>query len=117
MMTVRKFSKYKSTEPSWVKVDSEDNLWNGATFTNTFFYANPDWSARPNPDLVVDGNAYTLTFPDATEAQWQNQFSFVTDLSADTETAYDFCVTLNPSTDLKGVTVKLVQTDEPRCQT
>lgn len=73
-------------EPSWVKVDSEDNLWNGATFTNTFFYANPDWSARPNPDLVVDGNAYTLTFPDATEAQWQNQFSFVTDLSADTET-------------------------------
>ena len=22
-------------EPSWVKVDSEDNLWNGATFTNT----------------------------------------------------------------------------------
>lgn len=31
----------------------------------------------------------------------------------DTETAYDFCVTLNPSTDLKGVTVKLVQTDEP----
>lgn len=47
-------------------------------------------------------------FPDATEAQWQNQFSFVTDLSADTETAYDFCVTLNPSTDLKGVTVKLV---------
>lgn len=100
-------------EPSWVKVDSEDNLWNEETFTNTFFYANPDWSASPNPDLVVDGNAYTLTFPDATEAQWQNQFSFVTDLSADTETAYDFCVTLNPSTDLKGVTVKLVQTDEP----
>ena len=100
-------------EPSWVKVDSEDNLWNGATFTNTFFYANPDWSVRPDPDLVVDGNAYTLTFPDATEAQWQNQFSFSTDLSADTETAYDFCVTLNPTVDLKGVTVKLVQTDEP----
>lgn len=100
-------------EPSWVGVDSDDNIWKGATFTNSFFYANPDWSARPNPELVVDGNAYTLTFPDATEAQWQNQVIFSTDLSADTETAYDFCVTLNPSVDLKGVTVKLVQTDEP----
>lgn len=99
-------------EPSWVKVDSKDNLWNGATFTNTFFYANADWSPKPNPELVVDGNTYTLTFPDATAAQWQNQFGFSTDLTADTETAYDFCVTLHPSVDLKGATVKLVQTDE-----
>lgn len=99
-------------EPTWVKVDSEDNLWNAATFTNTFFYANADWSTKPNPALVVDGNAYTLTFPEATEAQWQNQFVFSTNLTADTETAYDFCVTLHPNVDLKGVTVKLVQTDE-----
>ena len=27
-------------EPSWVKVDSEDNLWNGATFTNTIDHGN-----------------------------------------------------------------------------
>lgn len=100
-------------EPAWVGVDSEENLWNGATFTNTFYYANPDWSTRPNPEMTVNGNAYTLTFPDATEAQWQNQLAFNTDLSADTETAYDFCVLLNPNVDLRGVTVKLVQTDEP----
>ena len=31
----------------------------------SYTHLNPDWSARPNPDLVVDGNAYTLTFPDA----------------------------------------------------
>lgn len=99
-------------EPSWVNVDSEDNLWNSATFTNTFFYANSDWSARPNPDLTIDGNTYTLTFLEATAAQWQNQFAFSTDLSADTETTYDFCAILNPNVDLKGATVKLVQTDE-----
>ncbi|WP_300702173.1 hypothetical protein [Bacteroides sp.] len=99
-------------EPSWVKVGSDDNLWNGATFTNSFYYA-PGWAQIANPDLVADGNAYTLTFPEATGEQWQNQVIFSTDLSADVETAYDFCVILNPSVDLKGVTVKLVQSDEP----
>ena len=88
-------------------------MWKTAQYTNSFFYANPDWSLKPNPELVVSGNSYTLTYPEATEAQWQNQFSFSTDLTADTETAYDFCVVMNPNVDLKGVSVKLVQTDEP----
>lgn len=99
-------------EPSWVKVDSEDNFWNGATFTNSFFYANADWSPKPNPELVIDGNTYTLTFPEATVEQWQNQFVFNTDLTADIEETYDFYVVMNPSVDLKNVTVKLVQSDE-----
>ena len=49
----------------------------------------------------------------SSDLQWQNQVLFNTDLTADTETTYDFCVTLNPNVDLKNVTVKLVQTDEP----
>lgn len=108
-----KVPEVQAPEPSWVGVDSEDNLWKTAQYTNSFFYANPDWSLKPNPELVVSGNSYTLTYPEATEAQWQNQFSFSTDLTADTETAYDFCVVMNPNVDLKGVSVKLVQTDEP----
>lgn len=99
-------------EPTWVAVDSEENLWNGAKYVNKFFYANSDWSPRPNPELVMDGSSYSLSFPDATAEAWQNQFSFETDLTSDTETVYDFHVILNSSEDIKGVTVKLVQTNE-----
>lgn len=100
-------------EPNWVAVDSDDNLWKNATYTNTFFYANADWSQRPNPELTIDGNAYQLTFPDATEAQWQNQFAFLTDIAVpDVTVGYDFCVVINSNNDLSGVTVKLVQSDE-----
>lgn len=102
----------KDPEPVWSAVDSGENLWHGATFTNGFFYANADWSARPNPEMVIDGATYSISFPDATAAQWQNQVSFSTDMACDTETAYDFRITLNASQDVKGVTVKLVQTDE-----
>ena len=100
-------------EPTWVALDSEDNLWNQANFTNTYFYANPDWSPRPSQELKIDGRTYTISFPDATEAQWQNQVAFSTVLSADVETEYDFCIKMKASQDVRGVTVKLVQTDEP----
>lgn len=99
-------------ELAWVDVESSDNLWNSATFTNSYYYA-PGWSQIDNPVMTVNGNAYTLKFPEATTDQWQNQFFFNTDMTADTETKYDFCVTLTPSADMKGVMVKLVQTDEP----
>lgn len=99
-------------EPTWVAIDSEDNIWNSATFTNSFYYANEDWSGRPNPEMTVDGRAYTFIFPLATALQWQNQVLFNTDLTADTETTYDFCVTLVANKAIGGVTVKLVQTDE-----
>lgn len=99
-------------EPTWVAVDSGDNLWNGATFVNKFFYANSDWSPRPNPELVEDGRSYSLTFSQSTAEAWQNQFSFETNLTSDTETLYDFHVVLNSSADIKNVTVKLVQTNE-----
>lgn len=102
----------ETPEPTWVAVDSKDNLWNGMTYVNKFFYANSDWSPKPNPALVIDGRSYSLSFPEATAEAWQNQFSFETDLTADTETAYDFHVILNSTADLKNVTVKLVQTNE-----
>ena len=102
----------ETPEPTWVAVDSKDNLWNGMTYVNKFFYANSDWSPKPNPALVIDGRSYSLSFPEATAEAWQNQFSFETDLTADTETAYDLHVILYSTVDLKNVTVKLVQTNE-----
>lgn len=99
-------------EPTWVAVDSENNIWNSATFTNSFYYADENWGARPNPEMTIDGRTYTLSFPLATALQWQNQVIFATDLTADAGTAYDFCVTLLANNAIKGVTLKLVQTDE-----
>ena len=95
-------------EPTWVAVDSNDNLWNGATFTNSFLYFEPNWAPRPNPVMVTNGRSHTFTFPLATVERWQNQVMFLTDLSADTETVYDFRVVLKASEDLKDATVKLV---------
>lgn len=99
-------------EPTWCDVNSADNLWKGATFSNKFFYANADWSPRPNPELVANGTSYTVTFPLATAEAWQNQVLFDTNLSSDVETLYDFRIVLNSTEDIKQATVKLVQTNE-----
>ena len=32
----------ETPEPTWVAVDSKDNLWNGMTYVNKFFYANSE---------------------------------------------------------------------------
>ena len=102
----------ETPEPTWVAVDSNDNLWNGATFTNSFFYADAGWAPRPDPLMVVNGRSYTLTFPLSTAERWQNQFVFLTNLSDDTKTVYDFRVVMKASEDLKGATVKLVHSGE-----
>lgn len=99
-------------EPVWVAVDSDENLWKNATVAEPSYYYAPGWSQIANPKMTFEGTSYVLEFPQATSEPWQNQFILPTDLSADTETAYDMRVTLKASNDIKGVTVKLVQTDE-----
>lgn len=99
-------------EPTWVKVDSEDNLWNAAAWTNSFYYA-PGWAQIADPAVSVNGHTYTIELPSATFEQWQAQVAFNTALSVpDTDTAYDFRITLKSNTDIPGAMVKLVQTDE-----
>ncbi|MDR2145735.1 MAG: hypothetical protein LBE91_04660 [Tannerella sp.] len=96
---------------NWVDVNSDDNLWKGVNFTNTFFTAHGDaWETLPNPTLTINGTEYSTSFPDATNLQWQNQIAFVTDNVTTVPTEkYDFRVTLNASNDIKQVTVKLTQ--------
>ncbi len=99
-------------EPTWSGVNSPDNLWNGITYTNTFYYA-PGWSQLPDPKITVDGNSYSMSFPSATMDQWQNQVTFITDALATSATnEYDFRVTIKASNDIKGVTVKMAQNDD-----
>ncbi len=96
-------------EPTWVAVDSEDNLWNATTANLTFdYYYAPGWVQIDNPEMKNEGRSYSLAFPQATSEPWQNQFKMFTSLTADTETVYDFRVTLKSSEDIKGATVKLV---------
>lgn len=96
-------------EPTWVAVDSEDNLWNATVANLTFdYHYAPGWTKIDNPEMTNEGRTFSLAFPQATSEQWQNQFKMLTSLTADTETVYDFRVTLKSSEDIKGVTVKLV---------
>lgn len=97
-------------EPAWVDVDSEDNLWNTATFAAPFFYYAPGWAETTPPTLKQEGNVYTLSYPVATAEQWQNQFHIITEgLALDKNQEYDFKVTINASNDIANATVKLVQ--------
>lgn len=98
-------------EPNWSDVNSDDNLWKGAAFTNTFYYA-PGWAQIADPELKIEGTVYSLEFPSATTDQWQNQVTFVTEGLATTSAEnYDFRVVLHASNEVKGVTIKLAQND------
>lgn len=98
-------------EPAWVAVDSEDNLWNTTTFTPSFFYA-PNWVQTNDPEMVINGREYALSFPVATSDQWQNQVILTTDaLTTTVAQDYDFKVVLHSTTDIASATVKLAQVD------
>ncbi|MGL4851717.1 MAG: hypothetical protein ACRC3Z_03575 [Phocaeicola sp.] len=88
--------------------ESEFNLWKGATYTNSFYYA-PDWTQIADPTIDIDGNSYTIKLPTATSDQWQAQILFLTDISTSSEINYDCSMVFNANQDLKKVTVKLVK--------
>ena len=92
---------------SWVDVNSPDNLFNGCEYEISYYYA-PGWSQIDNPETVIDGNSFTLTLPEATTDQWQNQFALHTNISTSAEKNYDFRVTFYSDQDLPGVTFKCV---------
>ena len=103
-------------EPTWVAEDSADNLWSGATISNSYYYA-PGWNQIADPKLTADGSTYTIELPSATFEQWQAQCIFATDLSApDAEKLYDFRIVLESTTDIPAAMVKLVQADEPEAK-
>lgn len=85
------------------------NRWNVASITNTFFYADANWTPYSEaPGFEVKDHIYKVTLPLATVQMWQAQVAFHTNLDANTVTDYDFRCVLNSSKSLKGVTVKLV---------
>lgn len=101
-------------DTDWSDVNSDANLWkpvNQGGGTSFFYYA-PNWSQIANPALTLDKNVFTLTFPSATYAQWQAQYHQITTIPISGTDAYDFKCTINPSADLKGVTIKPTDTTD-----
>lgn len=97
---------YSSANNLWKVVDAGEP----ETF---FFYADANWTPYPEtPGYVHSGDTYTLTLPLATVAQWQAQFALRTSIAAAMADKYNFYCVLHADQDMKGVTVKLVQTDE-----
>ncbi|MDE7120040.1 MAG: hypothetical protein K2O10_05475, partial [Muribaculaceae bacterium] len=93
---------------TWCDVNSELNLWNGLTYTMTYYYA-PGWNQIADPGFTDEGNGvYTIDLPEATSDQWQAQVAWHTDRSTSADKAYDFRITFESNVDLPGVTVKLV---------
>lgn len=87
---------------------SDCNIFKGAEFTNTFYYA-PGWSQIDDPVLTASGRSYDVELPQATTDQWQAQVFFKSALATQSANDYDFSVKLTSTADHPGVTVKLVK--------
>lgn len=92
--------------------NSDCNMWKNCHFTNEFFYTNPDWAQIDNPTVTEKNGAYTIELPTATAMQWQAQVKFLTDMTTNSVTKYDFSCKLVSTTDHPGVTLKLVKTGD-----
>lgn len=91
--------------------NSDCNMWKNCQYTNEFYYA-PGWSQIADPTVTEKGNAYTIELPTATTDQWQGQVKFLTDMTTNSVTNYDFSCKLTSNTDHPGVTVKLTKTGD-----
>ena len=98
-------------EESGFDPNSDCNMFKTAKNNITFWYADENWSQRPDPSLVEGNNSWTINLPLANAAQWQSQMAFRTDMATNDVTNYDFSIILNSDKDLAGATVKLTQDD------
>lgn len=85
----------------------EHNLWRPATKkAPTFFYA-PGWSQIADPAYSFDGDAYTVTLPEATTDQLQAQMHIGTDICLAEGNHYDGSVIFTSNVDIKSATLKI----------
>lgn len=93
--------------------DTPNNLWKtvDATDCEMFFnYTDGSWAPyAEHQGFKHEGNVYTLTFPQPTVQQWQNQVAFYTPLSCAKGDTFDFGCVMTPNVDLTNVTIKLVK--------
>ncbi len=90
---------------------SDCNMWKNCQFTNEFYYA-PNWAQIADPVVTENNGNYTVDLPAATFDQWQAQVKFLTDMTTNAVTKYDFSIKLTSNKDLNGATVKLTKTGD-----
>lgn len=94
------------------KWDSACNLFKTCKFTNEFYYA-PGWTAIDPMGFEDKGNGeFLITLPQATTDQWQAQVKFLTDMTSNAATKYDFSIKFVATQAIPRVTVKLYNTDD-----
>jgi len=108
--------------PSNEKVDwdcnSVLNQWkaveDGSAFVSvTPWFANGSWSQIADPEWSHADGKWTLTLTEGMGgSQWQGQFPINTTLTAQKDKKYNFYCLVESESDLKGVTIKLTETDE-----
>ena len=91
--------------------NSDCNMFKTAKNDITFWYADENWTPRPDPSLIEGSNSWTINLPLANTQQWQSQMAFHTDMTTNAVTNYDFSIILNSDKDLAGATIKLTQDD------
>ena len=98
-------------KPAGYDPDSDCNMWKNATFNMEFWYA-PGWAQIADPEFEANGNSYKITLPEATTDTWQAQVKFLTDMTTNSATNYDFSACFMSTTDHNNITVKLVKTGD-----
>lgn len=90
-------------------VEGDTNMWNSATVTPRFWYADTNWNQIADPTYTADGNSYTFGLATATSSQWQAQCFLDTDLTTSSENNYDFSCKFYSTQTINNATVKLYQ--------
>ncbi len=85
-----------------------DIMPSGALSLASTYVANNDWAEFDNkPKVEINGNDALITFTEANGSlQWQGQFHFNTGVAIAEGKKYDFAITLTPTQDIAGATVK-----------
>ncbi len=98
-----------SGKVDWPDVDSEENLYSKANFVlnSTYWAAGDDWHGCAAPNVDVNGRKAVITVVEANGTlQWQGQAHFGSGVSMKEGETYNFSITINPSQNISGVTVK-----------
>ena len=97
-------------EEAYWGIDDPTNLWRTSPLSVVFWYADGGWGQIADPGyewLNGEHKDFKVTIPDGIGgSEWMGQTHFTIDCPATADKLYDFCATLNSTTDCT-VTIKL----------
>ncbi|MGM9735089.1 MAG: hypothetical protein ACI3ZL_01625 [Candidatus Cryptobacteroides sp.] len=86
---------------------SGTDIWDNSKVTYTWWYSDATWSGTLTPEITEIDGGWKVVVPEGIGGgEWQGQTHFTLDAPASAAKNYDFCVTINSSSDCV-CTVKL----------